>query len=253
MAKKKKQQEKENREMWIALAIFSLIVLALICVIVIGLSSRSESTAETTEAEYETPICPFEIDGFETVESKIHGAINEKLSLTCIGKYSGGYFEDSSNEAVTDVLAILVENTSDIVVEFAEIKINCGEEDAFFEIHALPAGSSALILESRRMQYQDYMDFRSKICFGFTEADTSFAEDFQIRMEENEIEITNLSDRDLTSPITVYYKTQRQDGLFLGGIAYRAVLEGGLACGQAARLPSEHLELAQVIYVDCDG
>lgn len=249
MKKGKKQQKKENREMWVALAIFSGIVLALICVIIIGIST--DDPPATTEAQYEVPVSPFEIDGFETVESKIHGAINESLSLTCIGKYSGSYFEDGSDEPVTDVLAILVENTSECTVEYGQIKINCGEEDAFFELHALPSGSSALILESRRMQYMDYMDFRSRICFGFTEASyDNLIEAFRISAKEGEIELTNVSGRDYTEPLTICYKTKLQDGLFLGGIAYHTELEGGLASNQSKKLPAAYFsELSELIYI----
>ncbi len=251
MKKRKKQQKKANREMWIAFAIFAVIVIALVCVIVIGRSTSVGSTVSaSTEAQYEIPNCPFDIDGFETVESSIHGAINDSLTLTCIGKYSGSYVEDGSDETVSDVLAILVENTSDLLVEYAEIKINCGEEDAFFELNALPSGSSVLILESSRMQYMDYMDFRSKICFGFTEAACDdLAEDFRITSQAGEIEITNISDRDFTEPLTICYKTKLQDKLYLGGIAYRVMLDDSLASGQTRNIPAEHLTFSQIIYV----
>ncbi|MBE6985371.1 MAG: hypothetical protein E7434_07180 [Ruminococcaceae bacterium] len=249
MAKTKKQTKKQNRETWIAFAIFMLIVAAIACVIIIGRSdsdSIPQRKVMSTEYMEQAPPCPYEIEGYETVSGSPLGALNDSLSLTCVGRYEA-----------TGVLAIVVENVGSGMVEHAEVKINCDGLDAFFEVTSLPAGSSAFVVESAELCYVDGMEFKTPIVLGFEEADaslrTDFAEAFEISGEQGVLTITNRTDRKIDAPIEIYYKTKLENDLYFGS-TYRSTVETSLAAGESQSVAAEnfgaHAQIVCVRYED---
>ncbi len=206
----KTDKKNENREMWIAFAIFLAIVAAIVCVIVLGRSGDAPTTQrETMSTEFmeKAPPCPFEIENFQTVAGCPLGKLNDNLSLTCAGRYG-------------DTLAVIVENIGGQMVEAAEIKINYGGMDAFFEITDLPAGGSMLLPESQDLLYGGDVEFKTPLLMGITTADesikTAYSADFDVSVEGEILTLKNCSGRDFSEPVEIRCKQVLQEGLYFG-------------------------------------
>ena len=76
-----------------------------------------------------------------------------------VAKYSGFYFEDNSGDTVDNCLALVVKNDSKKYVSEAVLVFTVGEStQAVFEISALPAGESCVVLEKERLPLnKDYI------------------------------------------------------------------------------------------------
>ena len=64
------------------------------------------------------------------------------------------------------------------------------------------------------------------------------------------IKVTNVSGEDITGDIYVYYKTVAND-MYMGGITYRAKIEGGLAAGASAECYAGHYtqKYSEILFV----
>ena len=205
---KNRKQKKENRETLVAFGIFFAILAVIVTVIVVSRSGNSAKTDRkelSTEYMDEAPPSPFEIDGFEPVAGCPVGALNNNLSLTCVGSYNG-------------ILAAIVENIGTEYVSFAEVKINIGYLDAFFEVTHLPVGSSVLLLETSDITYEEVIEFKTPLALSISTTDdyvkTDYASDFVIIVENGILTLENCSGRDFTEPVEVYCRKPLIDGLY---------------------------------------
>lgn len=224
MKKKQNSRQRENREMWMALAIFLLIVVVIVMIVLLndGEEKPKDQPVRSLELSAEARTCPFEIDGFETVENGYHGTLNESLELLCIGRYSGKFVEDESNKKVQNVLALIVKNTTKETIGYAQIKMNTYGPDAFFDIYDLPAGDAALVLEASALEHTEGMEFKMPLCFDCTKLTGDLQTQCEISIRDQTVTVENRSDEVLS---VLRYKTQLQEGLLLGGVAYQKDLQ----------------------------
>ena len=265
MSKKTEKMKKANREMWIALGIIlaiALVIAILIFVIARG-SQQPKPTVQTGESsgnqtmnqEKPAPEIPYEIPGYVTVAGAELGEINEQLSLTCVGRYTGAYVEDGTDEPVADVVAAIVENTGAERIEYSVIKIPSGEETLYFNISALPVGASVLVMEANRAAYVEGMEFYAAECLQLAMPSAGqtadFGENFRLDAKDGVINITNLTDQSFESPVKVFFKTELEFNLFLGGIAYSVTAENGIQAGQTVQILSSHYKSgdSQILYM----
>ncbi len=221
----KKNKKNEAREFLTALILFLVIVAVIVSLIILLRtedSSQPQRPVMSTEYMDEAPPIPFEIDGFEVLAGCPLGALNDRLSLTCLGRYTE-----------SQTLAVIVENIGTELVSHAEVKINTGYLDAFFEVEHLPAGGSILVLESSGMEYDELMDFRTPLALDVSTAGarTDYASDFLITVENGILTLENCSGRDFTEPVGVCCKTILPCGVYFD----RTVLlgtEGTFANGE---------------------
>lgn len=206
----KNNKKNEARETWIAFAIFLVIVAVIACVIVFGRSDDAPTNQRepmSTEFMEKAPPCPFEIENFETVAGCPLGKLNDDLSLTCAGRFG-------------DTLAVIVQNVGEQMVEFAEVKINYGGMDAFFEITDLPAGGSMLSVEREDLLYAENMEFKTPLLMGYTPADesikTAYSADFDVSVDGGILTLENCSGRDFQESVEIRCKQILQDGLYFG-------------------------------------
>ena len=173
-------------------------------------------------------------------------ALSDSLAIRSCSRYAGSFVEDGSDELVSDVFALTVENTGDRTVQYAHITLGQGGNTYDFDLTTLPPGAQVQLLELNRQPLPESLE-------GMTAAVTSFAlfeteptlcEDvLSIETQDTAITITNISGEDITGQIYVYYKVAYGD-LYLGGITYRVGLSG-LAAGRSATGYAGHFDQDQ--------
>ena len=154
--------------------------------------------------------------------------LEQGLRILRIDRYSGIFLEDGTDEMVTDVLMVILENTAEQDLQLARITLDYGDQKAEFEVTDLPAGECVVALERSRMAFvEEELRAASAQNIVFFQERMDLAEN-RIKLEGKTgmIRITNQSGEDLPGPVCIYYKN-RHDELYYGGFASstaRAVL-----------------------------
>lgn len=171
--------------------------------------------------------------------------LGNDLCITEIAPYTGKYVEDGSDESVSDILMIKVLNKGEEAIEYAVIQLQIDGQTAEFTVSALMPKEEAVLLEKHRMPYNTELDYTKAManCVNFAryQYDLSLHEDkLKIQVLNGAVNVTNISGEDIEENVTVYYKN-KEDGSFLGGIAYRISLEGGIKSGEVRQMTAKHL------------
>lgn len=166
---------------------------------------------------------------------------DSSLQILSVGQYTGPYVETGEDLPVSNVMSLVVKNTGDQMVEYAEIELSADEDKTVcFTISALPAGTSVMVQEAQQAEYSADAVYTYS---GATEAlvtdEKSMQEDkLQISGEDGKIAIKNLTDSDIDR-VYVCYRTISNGGVYLGGIAYRVPVEN-LKAGEEKSIESGH-------------
>lgn len=223
---------------WFWVAVFAAVaVLAVLGFFLIRGIIRQDTPPSPTEQTGPSNGPAIDVTDTEAVE------LGQGLVITDIGKYSGRYMEDGSNEAVTDVMMLIVENTSEKDLQLARIHMDYEGFTASFQITNVPAGDSVLVLEHSRhaavdQKYQ-YLETENVVFF---DEPMSLRDDFlELSIGDQYIEVRNKSDIPISGDIYVYYKNSSADLLY-GGITYRVKIEGGLAPQQSKVANAGHFD-----------
>ena len=169
-------------------------------------------------------------------------SLGEGLEITDVGSYTGVYMEDGSDEVVTGVMMIIVSNTSDKALEYAEITLSGGAGEGRFTVSALPTGESVVLLEKNRKPYAsgvEYSQAKAENIAFFQSEISLMADELKIQPLDGGVNVTNISDRDIDGDIFICYKNEA-NGLLYGGIAYRVRIEGGLKAGEIRQIMTNH-------------
>ena len=134
-------------------------------------------------------------------------------------EYNGPFWEDGSNEEVSGVAALLVENQGGLMVSSGAVIVEMEKEWLVFEISFLPPGGKVLVLEKDR---KNYTSVSAITCYGWTR------EEYPENPGLVSVETMGLSGLLLTNhtgctvpSIQVHYKNyDPEKGMFLGGISY---------------------------------
>lgn len=167
--------------------------------------------------------------------------LSDGLRILHIGSYAGMYMEDGSNDVVSDVMMLILENTSDQDLQLARISMQYQDCTAEFEITNLPAGEKLVALESSRQAAVagDPIAVEMRNVIFFTEPMDTRAETLEISGGNGVMTVKNISDEDITGDFYVYYKNSASDLLY-GGITYRVLVAGGVAAGETAQVFAGH-------------
>lgn len=231
---------------WIVLAV---VVVAAVVGIVYGMSKKNTKVKVEQPKDYVEPgygnLKIEEIAGFHTVQSNQGADSQIKLSdpglvLEAVGKYSGPFIEDGSDEPIVDGLAIIVTNQSSEMVQVADITLNVnGSEKANFLVTNLPGGTSTMVLERGKRTYQEGDTFAFDDMQAGYLKETSLMEDtFEIKGEDGKLTVKNISKKDYKSAY-IYYKYTQRGGAFLGGITYRVPVED-IKAGKTVEVVAGH-------------
>lgn len=241
----KKKKKKITAGKVILLVALALLLVAMVWLISILRQQQIpvlEDSSVPTEM-IEVPIEQTEEAVLPAVEATEPGSIDlgEGLQILHIGSYAGMYMEDGTNEAVADVMMVILENMGEQDLQLARINIAYSEFTAEFEATNLPAGERVVLLEKNRhaATAEKYQNIQLKNVVYFQEKMNLQEERIQIKGHNGTLEVTNLSGEDITGDIYIYYKHSASDLLY-GGITYRVAVRGGLKAGQSNMVIAGH-------------
>lgn len=184
---------------------------------------------------------PFDLD---------HGLRVEK-----IGSYTGIYMEDGSDEVVSGVAMIIVTNTGDEYVQYAEVSLTYEKAEATFALSTLFPGESVVVLEKNRVSYSELsgeVDAKTNNVSIFNEIPDLCEDKLEVQVLDGAINISNISDENITGDIVIYYKNCAGDMLY-GGITYRVRITRGLKTGEIRQIMSEHFNASgsSILFITC--
>lgn len=130
----KREQRKRSRRVW--LWVLSAILLAALIWLIVFLVRGGIPSSDRDDSS--TPADPPLVE------------LSDDLAIQYISGYAGVYMEDGTNEVVSDVLMIVLENTSSQDLQLARVSIEYSNFTAEFEVTNLPAGEKVVALEKNR-------------------------------------------------------------------------------------------------------
>lgn len=242
--------------LWITLTVIAAIVgIAAVC-------GQRERINENPEQDVEQNVFA---EGSEAVPSQDSGETEEPelllrdfgngLVVTELGSYSGRYVEDGSDEEVSGILMLKLRNSGEEAVEYAAFQMMVNEEAAEFSVSALMPGAEVILLEKNRMAYDSSVDYEITqmqcVNFALYQRELELYEDvFRIQMLDGAVNVINVSETEITGDIAIYYKN-KENGTYLGGIAYRIMIEGGVGVGEVRQKMASHIssEMSEILFV----
>lgn len=166
------------------------------------------------------------------------------LAVESIDIIAGMYVEDGTNEVLNDILTVTFRNDADKSLQYAKLILTVGEEDYVFEISTVPAGASVRAMEMNRkllVPSKGDVTLTQENIVWFTEEPSMYENALKITPTPNGIVVENISGETLGAPIYVYYKNY-DDGVYVGGITYRAGTQNNLAPGETAVFSAQHFD-----------
>lgn len=212
----------------------------------------AQNSAEQTEpvtTELDETKSPVKIDLQGTYD------LGSGVTITGFLPYTGAFMEDRTDEVVTNVLAIQVTNSGEKYVQTMDIILTAGETQAQFSLSTLFPGETVVVLEKNRLSYSAAPEFE-QVQTGnvalFEEHPGMCEDKLEIQCLDGVINVTNISDEDLTGDILIYYKNF-VGGMYYGGITYRLRIEGGLKAGEIRQGAAAHFDPdnSTVVFVTC--
>ncbi|WP_455544009.1 hypothetical protein [Intestinibacter sp.] len=174
------------------------------------------------------------------------------MQIKSIGQYSGDFVEDGSDKSVSNVLSIVVTNTSSKDLQYGEIKLNAGGKTATFKVTNVPSGKSVLALETSGMKYSSGTNY--------TYADATYAQTdmpmnsnkVSVSTDNTKVTIKNIANKDLGT-VYVYYKNLDKSGAYLGGITYRVKFDN-VKKGETLSQTTKHFSISnsKIVMVDTE-
>ena len=122
-----------------------------------------------------------------------------------------------------------------------------------FALSSLPVNEVVVVQEQAHQSCTadgDWQSFAEYLIW--FEEEPSLCEDvFSLDTAANSISLQNISDTDVTGPISVYYKNWDGENL-VGGITYRVTLHNGLPAGECDNSYASHYlpEGSRLMFID---
>lgn len=165
------------------------------------------------------------------------------LQITDHGSYTGVYMEDGSNEIVSDVMMLVVQNNGEADIQLAELTALCGGETYRFKLTNLAVGKRAVLLDLDRKRAEGGTPEAVELdsVARFQEPMELHEDAIEIGGLEGMLNVKNISDTDISGDIHIYYKYAAQD-IYYGGITFRVRIQGGLKAGELRQIPAGHFD-----------
>ena len=123
-----------------------------------------------------------------------------------------------------------------------EVELTDGNTTAYFTLSTLPPGESVVLMEKNRMSYDDgkdltHVNIRNVALFA---QEPDLCEDLvRVQALNGVLNVTNISGKDITGNVVIYYKNASSDMLY-GGITYRTTISGGIKAGEIKQIVAGH-------------
>lgn len=251
MSKKNKKKRKTGYLKWLIVVIVIVIIAVIVAVVVKKKGGKNPEDVEVKVKDSKDYVEPGygaldidKISGFDSVPS---GDKEQKIATTDpgliierVGKFTGPFIEDGSDEVVENCLSLIVTNESSEMVQIADMTILVnGKDKANFKVTNLPGGASTLVMESGRRQYKEGDKFTFDEMNAAYLKDASIMEDvFEITGEDGKLFVKNISKKDYKK-VYVYYKYTQLGGAYQGGITYRVPVEN-IKAGKTVEVVAGH-------------
>ena len=174
------------------------------------------------------------------------------MTIKNIGQYTGSFIEDGSDKSVSNVLSIVVTNTSGKDLQYGEIKLKAGSKTATFKLTNIPSGKSVLALETSGMKYSSGTNYTyAEATYAQTNMSMNSSK-VSVSTADSKVTIKNISGKDLGT-VYVYYKNLDKSGAYLGGITYRVKFEN-VKSGDKLTQSTKHFSKSnsKIIMVDTE-
>ncbi|MBR2724261.1 MAG: hypothetical protein IKB72_02335 [Ruminococcus sp.] len=186
----------------------------------------------------ETGARPAQIPGFTPDREMLrlslpYGINGTPLQVIAVGRYSGYYVEDGTDDSVTDVSAVVVQNIGQKCIKNATV-ILAGKDakEYAFAITTLPSGKAALILESHRSEWQKEEEIAhiSAVSEELDELELH-SDKLSISFKDGKFRVKNLTDADYRA-VYIRYKNYTAGNVYMGGVTYSASIDNVMAHGE---------------------
>jgi len=253
-----KKQTKSNKnptglpELLVVLLI--IVVLILLILLVRSCTPNESGTPDPsqTDTNHDSPNST-ELNPIPFADVVLPVSVTSAVTVDNIFTATGYYPEDGTDDGVENVLAAKFTNTSDKVLEYMTVVLKVNSESYNFAITTLPAGKSVYVFNSDRKTAPDVITSLSGVSeyeIYFDEEPEKMEESIASDVQNGLIVVKNISDKDITSDIVIYYKSKTENG-YLGGITYRLRVPGGLKSGETynAYAPHSYAHMTEVMFV----
>ncbi len=232
-------KKKKNQTGSFLLAVVMLVLLAALICAAVFLGKQHQTPEQTPEQTTEPTVRQTETQPEMT--ELLPKELSQGLVIHHISGYAGIYMEDGTDEVVSDVMMLVLENTADKDLQLARIRIEYSDFTAEFEVTNIPAGEKVVALEKNRhpKTAEACLSAEAYNVVFYPEAMSLREDRIQITGTAGSLEVTNISGTDIQGDIYVYYKNSATDLLY-GGITYRVRVQGGLAAGETQQVIAGH-------------
>lgn len=232
-AKFSEKKKKKNLLVPVLTAVAILLVAALLCLYFLR-PAEQEAAAPSEEVAVQP----------ETAQTEPREEVLEHrgLQIVEIRSYTGAYMEDGSDEVLSELLSVVVDNKTGQALQYADLTLSFSGEEAHFSVSNVPKDGRVVLLEANRMQYTDEVPSSCQVQNMALLTEFELYEDtFRISAMDGVLNVKNISERDISGTISVFYKNKIQD-VYYGGITYRAKIENGLKAGEIRQIPTKHFD-----------
>lgn len=262
---KKKANNKQNArkapgglvEFLVALGVVVLLIVLVVCTR--SCAFGEEIKPPVTSGVFEDTSAPAKDNPTSTILNPIPAdeitypfVITDGVTLEKVYTATGYFPEDGSDEAIENVLAAKLTNTSDKTLEYLTFTLTVNGEAYKFAAATIPAEKSVYVFNTERKTAPEKLtSLEGEVEFEiyFAEEPSAKTDTLSYKVQNGTIVVTNTSERDIISDIVVYYKATAEDG-YLGGITYRFRISGGLAAGQSfsAYAPHAYAHMTEIMF-----
>lgn len=270
MSKKKSKgrfaakKEKKARRLWTAIGVLSVILCLLIGLAVYlqggvsetpGVTQTPAVSAVTAQSTEESSTPAPDVTEPDVTQEPLNTHLGHDVELLDMGKYTGLFMEDGSDEIVSGVLMLKIVNNGDEAIQYAEITMNYGGQPAKFTVSTLLPGATMILLEQNRMAYSAdsvCCDLEMKNVAVFQKPLSLCEEKLDIQILDGAINVSNISDEDITGEVRIYYKNYA-DGVYYGGITYVVRIQDGIAADTVKQIMASHFSDSGsvIMFVTC--
>lgn len=221
MSKKKKKEMDGLRRFLITVLVVGLIgTVALLAIRWVN-SSKGEDNHAGTADNGQTEGSPSN-DAVSAPASFDTMALGNGINIISLSNYAGYYVEDGSDEIVSDIPVVTVENTGSDAVQYMNFSLSAADGTTYeFELTTLLPGQTMTVLEKNRAALKADAQMISAAVNNyavFSEEPSMHTDIFQLSCIGNTLTVKNISNQTISSA-KVFYKNMSGD-LLIGGITY---------------------------------
>lgn len=210
------REMKDKKNIWIRILVPALCGLCIVLAVIFFLREKTEKVTE--------------IDGFTLLDEKnpnLGITLKEKgLTVDAAGIYTGKYVEDGSDAPIQNVLALLVTNHSEEMLQIADLELKANDKDTvMFRITNIPANGTVLVLEQNRYVAEKGVQLvKTAEATSYLEESSLHEDKFTVKGSDGRLTLENQSE-EAYPYLYVYYKSKNKDKIYIGGITYRVPFE----------------------------